>query len=601
MTRRRTSVDATICSNNNNDSYTYIFMRKYIHLSILFTTIASFLLTSCREEDDGIVEFSVEKSGSSVLVDPEGGTEYLQVVSPIEWTVTSNKPWVSVSPANGIGNTKCSVLVDSTLENGVREAELRFVTMAGDQLFVAVVQGGFDKQIALGDSVKTIPSSTNSITDRYVKAEVSANVNFKLQVVDSLGTPVTWLVPKQMEIRPNLDRGSRLRTTMIQFDWKINSDTLDRVAYVNFLPLDVADQLSQSAVLTIIQEAAPVITDDRAGDSLAVVSIMNRLQIMSPWDVTENMQHWANVTLWEATDKDLPDPKAVGRVRSAKFMMCNTKESIPQEVRYLKYIETLNVYSNVNTMFLNIELGSDICGLKHLKHLQIGAFGLVSLPDDFYKLGKTLETLDLNSNNFPEIPAVLTKENFPRLKSLNILACRRWTVYDLRKRGDYDDRDGIGMHFNTADNDGLRRLLLWDTLEELRLSNNYIEGELPTFVTIVDGDTIVDAGVPVWTADDVAGNDTLQNLVGYPKILPRTEMLSLNLNFFTGNAPDWLLYHPRLLDWFPESLIFMQKENGLDSEGKLVKFDNEPANYEYYYDFFPGYREKYEIKEERDE
>ena len=601
MTRRRTSVDATICSNNNNDSYTYIFMRKYIHLSILFTTIASFLLTSCREEDDGIVEFSVEKSGSSVLVDPEGGTEYLQVVSPIEWTVTSNKPWVSVSPANGIGNTKCSVLVDSTLENGVREAELRFVTMAGDQLFVAVVQGGFDKQIALGDSVKTIPSSTNSITDRYVKAEVSANVNFKLQVVDSLGAPVTWLVPKQMEIRPNLDRGSRLRTTMIQFDWKINSDTLDRVAYVNFLPLDAADQLSQSAVLTIIQEAAPVITDDRAGDSLAVVSIMNRLQIMSPWDVTENMQHWANVTLWEATDKDLPDPKAVGRVRSAKFMMCNTKESIPQEVRYLKYIETLNVYSNVNTMFLNIELGSDICGLEHLKHLQIGAFGLVSLPDDFYKLGKTLETLDLNSNNFPEIPAVLTKENFPRLKSLNILACRRWTVYDLRKRGDYDDRDGIGMHFNTAHNDGLRRLLLWDTLEELRLSNNYIEGELPTFVTIVDGDTIVDAGVPVWTADDVAGNDTLQNLVGYPKILPRTEMLSLNLNFFTGNAPDWLLYHPRLLDWFPESLIFMQKENGLDSEGKLVKFDNEPANYEYYYDFFPGYREKYEIKEERDE
>ena len=158
------------------------------------------------------------------------------------------------------------------------------------------------------------------------------------------------------------------------------------------------------------------------------------------------------------------------------------------------------------------------------------------------------------------------------------------------------------MHFNTADNDGLRRLLLWDTLEELRLSNNYIEGELPTFVTVTEeGDTIVDAGVPVWTADDVAGNDTLQNLVGYPKILPRTEMLSLNLNFFTGDAPDWLLYHPRLLDWFPESLIFMQKENGLDSEGKLVKFDNEPANYEYYYDFFPGYREKYEIKEERDE
>ena len=580
-----------------------MFMRKYIHLSILFVAIVPVLFTSCREEADSIVVFSVEKAGTGLSIAPEGGTEYLQVTSPVEWSVTSDKPWVSVSPANGIGSTKCSVFVDSTLDNGVREAILTFETHDNDMLKVAIQQGGFAKQITLTDSIKTIPSSSNSITDRNFKAKVNANVNFRLHIVDSLGVPVTWLVPKHTEVRPNLDRGSRLRSVEIQFDWKINSDTLDRVAYVNFLPLNAADQLSRSTVLAITQEAAPVITDDRAGDSLAVVTIMNRLQIMSPWDVSENMQHWANVTLWEATDKDLPDAKAVGRVRSAKFMMCNTKESIPQEVRYLKYIETLNIYSNVNTMFLNIELGNDICELKHLKHLQIGAFGLVSLPDDFYKLGETLETLDLNSNNFPEIPAVIidNKDKFKCLKSLNLLACRRWSVYDLRKKGDYDDRDGIGMHFNTAENDGLRRLLLWDSLEELRLSNNYIEGKLPTFTTVIAGDTVAEEGVPVWTAEDVAGNDTLQNLVGYPKILPKMDLLSLNLNFFTGNAPRWLRYHPRLLDWFPESLIFMQKENGLDSEGKVVKFDNEPTNYEYYYEFFPGYREKYEIKEERDE
>jgi len=145
-------------------------------------------------------------------------------------------------------------------------------------------------------------------------------------------------------------------------------------------------------------------------------------------------------------------------------------------------------------------------------------------------------------------------------------------------------------------------LLLWDTLEELRLSNNYIEGQLPTFTTITEeGDTIPELGVPVWTEADVVGNDTIRGLVGWPKILPKMDLLSLNLNFFTGNAPRWLLYHPRLLDWFPESLIFMQKENGLDSEGKVVKFDNEPTNYEYYYEFFPGYRDKYEIKEEREE
>lgn len=576
-------------------------MKKLIHLPILIAAIA-IIFASCREEDNGITGFSIGGDLSYIEVPSAGGTEYLHVTSATEWTAVSSKPWISISPANGIGSTKCSILVDSTLVYEYRESELTFETKEGDRHVVKVGQGGFNKQIVLKDSLQTIPASTNSVIDRYFKAEVSANVNFRVCVVDTNDVAVNWIVPKQTEIRPNLDRGSRLRSATIQFDWKINSDTLDRVAHIKFLPLDATDELNRETILTITQEAAPVITDDRAGDSLAVVSIMNRLQLMSPWDVTENMQYWSHVTLWEADDEDLPAKEAVGRVRSAQFMMCNTKESIPLEVRYLKYIETLNIYSNVNTMFLSIDLGSDICELQHLKHLQIGAFGLVSLPDDFWKLGETLETLDLNSNNFPEVPAVLTKENFPKLKSLNILACRRWSVYDLRKKGSYDDRDGIGLHFNTADDDALKRLLLWDSLEELRLSNNYIEGELPTFTTITaDGDTIAEEGVPVWTAEDVAGNDTLQNLVGYPKILPKMELLSINLNFFTGDAPRWLLYHPRLLDWFPESLIFMQKENGLNSEGQIVKFNNEPTDYEYYYDFFPGYQKKYEIKEERDE
>ena len=80
------------------------------------------------------------------------------------------------------------------------------------------------------------------------------------------------------------------------------------------------------------------------------------------------MQHWPNITLWEATDEEIVSGEvpqaAVGRVRSANIMMCYTKESIPQEIRYLKYIETLNIYSNVNTMLLSIELGSEVCELE---------------------------------------------------------------------------------------------------------------------------------------------------------------------------------------------------------------------------------------------
>ena len=307
------------------------------------------------------------------------------------------------------------------------------------------------------------------------------------------------------------------------------------------------------------------------------------------------MQYWPNITLWEATDEEIISGEvpqaAIGRVRSADIMMCYTKESIPQEIRYLKYIETLNIYSNVNTMLLSIELGSEGCELEYLKHLHIGAFGLVSLPDEFVKLGDKLESLDLSSNNFEDIPAILTKENFPKLKRLYFIDCRRWTVTNLGNKDTHED--GIGLHFNANENDALKRLLLWDTLEELRLSNNYIEGQIPDFIVGQDG-------VEAWSQADVEawGGDTIKNLVGMPKIMPNMKRLTLNLNFFTGKLPEWVLYHPHLLDWFPESLIYMQKENGIDSEGKLVKFDNEPTDYEYYYNFFPGYREKYEIKEE---
>jgi hypothetical protein len=166
-------------------------------------------------------------------------------------------------------------------------------------------------------------------------------------------------------------------------------------------------------------------------------------------------------------------------------------------------------------------------------------------------------------------------------------------VSDLRRKDSYEN--GIGLHFKSSvkeDND-LRRLLLWENLEELRLSNNYIEGQIPDFEVGEDGVVAYDStDVEAW------GGDTIKNLVGMPKIMPNMKRLTLNLNFFTGKLPDWVLYHPRLLDWFPESLIYMQQVNAYDSDGKPSKFDNEPTDYEYYFDFFPGYREKYEIKEE---
>ena len=276
--------------------------------------------------------------------------------------------------------------------------------------------------------------------------------------------------------------------------------------------------------------------------------------------------------------------------------MFRTEESIPQEIRYLKYLESLNISTNTNTMLLDLDLGPEICQLDYLKHLKIFAYGLVSLPNEFIELGNSLETLDLSANNFTKIPEVLNKENFPNLKSLNLTGNRRWATTDLRKAGNYEN--GLGFHFNVNNTNALRNLFLWDTLEELRLSNNYMEGQLPDFEVGTDG-------VQAYTQMDVDafGGDTIQYLADkkMPKILPKMKLLAINLNYFTGRIPDWILYHPYFLEWVPEYLLFVQQENGINSEGVLVGFDNEPVTFDYYYNVFPGTRDKYEIKEEMTE
>ena len=173
----------------------------------------------------------------------------------------------------------------------------------------------------------------------------------------------------------------------------------------------------------------------------------------------------------------------------------------------------------------------------------------------------------------------------------------RSVLSDLREAKDSSKYpDGIGLFFNTKDDNTLRRLFLWDNLEELRLSYNFIEGTLPDF-------KIGEEGVTGYSQADVDafGGDTIQYLVNeganIPKILPKMKQLSVNLNFFTGNLPDWMLYHPHLIDWDPEILIYNQMEKGLNSEGKMVRFDNEPSTFDAYFKAFPKFKEKYELKE----
>ena len=441
-----------------------------------------------------------------------------------------------------------------------------------------------------------------------------------------------------------LDRKYRPRSVKFKFRWAMNVVPAVRVAKVHLVPVKAEDQLvdadgkpTDDVILTVRQKAAPKIEDNRAGDSLSVIMINQKLGSIATFDSSDNMRNWSGVTLWEATDAFVKDhPEALGRVRSVKFSMFNLKsgETLPKEVGNLKFLESFSVAANENNQIREVNLGDEICSLKYLKNLTVQAYGLTQLPTGFANLGKSLETLNLVSNNFnklSDITNIVNEKNFPKLRNLILYAQRRTDVVtNIASLGEMN-ASGVYVYNNypiglygkvnagTADRQALLKLLTWDKLNTLELSYCFLEGELPTDEEMTEA--LEAAGKATrYSRSDFSTNkaDYLDKLVGdtckwllsgwdnpvtckhkdgsvvyedvyplqVPRVLPNCRQLSLNLNFLTGAVPKWILYHPHLVEWTPSIMIFNQQPKGKNSDGAAVGFSNmteDSYSYDYYY------------------
>lgn len=400
----------------------------------------------------------------------------------------------------------------------------------------------------------------------------------------------------------------------------MNTIPYTRIAKIKLVPTDPDVELvdkdgnpTGEVYITVTQESAQRITDDRAGDSLAVVMINEKIQSMISWDTSENMTNWDVVTLWEETDEDKPSEEAVGRVRSVTFSMFNLQEgeTFPREIRYLKYLESVTLQSNTNRQIREMDLGEEIGELEHLKNLTVNSYGLKGLPANFVRLGQTLEKLDLGANNFAkltDITTVVNKTNFPKLKVLKLSGNRRNdTTGELNTENREELTGGeLGMYQNlTTDRQAFIDLLKWDALEELSLSYELFEGSLPTdeemaaagFVTYKETPQaeekyplLQDTCRWLLTDREVALPGMNRKVKGSEVlcVLPYAKVFAINLNFLTGDVPDWILFHPYLQEWNPDSMIFNQWEDGKDTQGNSVGFDNVKNNPDFGYGYYYG-------------
>lgn len=635
---------------------------KYMNKLTLGIVLAAGLFTACSDKDDVDIPGGLALDKEEIAIGPQGGTEQIAIAASQDWVANTSEPWLMLSPANGVGSVEGTIKVDSTLSNTLRSTELSFQGANGQSRTLTITQFGYGKQIFLKDPVVEIENS-GSYDNRAFESLISANVECKIGKIEySFEGDLTdaekaenkserWLLNSKDEDKLTgtnlgivLDRKYRPRTVNFKFRWAMNVVPAVRVAKVHLVPVKAEDQLVDAdgkpiddVILTVRQKAAPKIEDNRAGDSLSVIMINQKLGSIATFDSSDNMRNWSGVTLWEATDAFVKThPEALGRVRSVKFSMFNLKsgETLPKEVGNLKFLESFSVAANENNQIREVKLGDEICSLKYLKNLTVQAYGLTQLPTNFVNLGKSLETLNLVSNNFnklSDITNIVNEKNFPKLRNLILYAQRRTDVVtNIASLGEMN-ASGVYVYNNypiglygkvnagTADRQALLKLLTWDKLNTLELSYCFLEGELPTDEEMTEA--LEAAGKATrYSKSDFSTNkeDYLGKLVGdtckwllsgwdnpvtckhkdgsvvyedvypfqVPRVLPNCRQLSLNLNFLTGAVPKWILYHPHLVEWTPSIMIFNQQPKGKNSDGAAVGFSNmteDSYSYDYYY------------------
>ena len=637
---------------------------KYMNKLTLGIVLAAGLFTACSDKDDVEIPGGLALDKEEIAVGPQGGTEQIAIAASQDWVANTSEPWLMLSPANGVGSVEGTIKVDSTLSNTLRSTELRFLGSNGQSRKLTITQFGYGKQIFLKDPVVEIENS-DSYDNRAFESLISANVECKIGKIEySFEGDLTdaekaeneseregWLLNSKDEDKLTgtnlgivLDRKYRPRTVNFKFRWAMNVVPAVRVAKVHLVPVKAEDKLvdadgnpTDDVILTVRQKAAQKIEDNRAGDSLSVIMINQKLGSLATFETSDNMRNWSGVTLWEATDDFVrTHPEALGRVRSVKFSMFNLKsgETLPKEVGNLKFLESFSVAANENNQIREVKLGEEICSLKYLKNLTVQAYGLTQLPASFVNLGKSLETLNLVSNNFnklSDITNIVNEKNFPKLRNLVLYAQRRTdVVIDIKSLG---EMNGSGVYVyntypiglygkvnaGTADRQALLKLLTWDKLNTLELSYCFLEGELPTDEEMTDA--LEAAGKATrYSKSDFSTNkeDYLDKLVGdtckwllsgwnnpvtckhkdgsvvcedvyplnVPRVLPNCRQLSLNLNFFTGEVPKWILFHPHLVEWNAPTMVFNQQPKGKNSDGAAVGFSNmteDSYSYDYYY------------------
>lgn len=525
-----------------------------LRIGVLMCGAMIFSLTSCKDDSEGI-EFRL--SESEMEFPCEGGVRRVDVSAGGDWTVTCDAEWCMVSPTNGDETAVCEVRVDTSYLYDIREAHLNFHCGSKTRV-VTINQFGYEKVIKLDRDSICVDDFSDEDRGMIEEVKVMSNVKYDVTVEYKDATRTGWLTAKVVE-SGNVESVPRPGRVRLDYKLYLESDK-NREAEVVFRQTDASASGKEpiEVRLPFVQRKAQEIIPSREGDSLALVTLSRIMRLGTTWDLSQPMIYWNNIKLEDCTyyNEKLKKMVTEPRVIYARFTMLNTNDGIPYHVRYLDQLVELGFIANANAHLKNIDLGEHITYLPNLKYLSLLGYGISRLPDRMKKMEK-LEQIDLSGNNLTEIPidiiAALDKKS---LTYINLANNRRRDVFG-NLYANRTVRDTLGIHGELPE-----ALFKLKNVKYIGLSYNYLEGTIP------------DMGY------DASQYATLEEKVANNPVMPQLEQLSINLNYFTGALPDWLLYHPNLRCWDPYTLVFNQYERARDSRGQNAGFTNEPSTVE---------------------
>lgn len=527
---------------------------KYILLILLTPPFGGWgALSSCSKDDDNVGEpFGLEVT--QLVFGGDGGKRSFKLSADKDWVVTSDAEWCLVSPTNGDASTVCEVRVDTSYLYSEREAHLNF-HCGNKTRQVSVSQLGYEKVILLDKELIEVPDFTD-YESMFEEVKVKSNVPYEILVEYADASRSGWLKAKKVS-EGKIESVPRDGKVRFNYSMYLESDR-NREATVIFRQTDAKEgEIPVESRLKFRQTKAEEILPGAKGDSLALLALSRIMNLSVNWDTSQPMMFWNNIDVEDVSYTDANGKTVFGpRVVAARFTMFETNEGIPYHVRYLDQLRELSFVANGNAHLKDIDLGEHVTYLPRLKYLTLIGYGISRLPERMKQMDSLVE-LELSGNNLTEIPvdiiAALDKKS---LRYINMANNRKRDVFgNLYNYA--SERASLGIHGTLPS-----ALFQLKNIRYIGLSYNYLEGEIP------------DMGY------DASKYATLEEKVKNNPVMPQLEQLSINLNFFSGAMPDWLLYHPNLRCWDPYTLVFNQYERARDSRGHNTGFTNEPATVE---------------------